>query len=143
MTRIERLDPIVSHTDKKQRLALQAVALSQSELEVEITKIGQLKSYKTEYLNKQAEKNKVYSAITLQEFIRFIDQLDQTIERQNEVIEMRRRTLDQKRLIWQSTRMNSKAMHKVVDNLHQAERVLEEKMEQKVMDELSQRKTLK
>lgn len=143
MTRTERLNPVVSHTDKKERQALQAMATCKNELEMELRKIDQLKSYKTEYLNKQAQKNMTYSSLELQEFKRFIDQLDQTISQQGEIVEMRRRALDHKRQTWQSTRINSKVMHKVVDNLNKAERLQEDKTEQKVMDELSQRKTLK
>lgn len=143
MTRTERLNPVVSHTDKKERQALQAMATCKNELEMELRKIEQLKSYKTEYLNKQSQKNMTYSSLELQEFKRFIDQLDQTISQQGEIVEMRRQTLDHKRKTWQSTRINSKVMHKVVDNLNKAERLQEDKIEQKVMDELSQRKILK
>ena len=143
MTRSERLDPVVSHTDKKELLALQAVAKSQNELEMELVKINQLKSYKTEYLNRQSTKDMVYSALELQEFNRFIDQLDHTIEQQAKIVAMRQQALDRKRQIWQANRINSKVMHKVVDNLHKAELLQEDKTEQKVMDELSQRKLLK
>ena len=143
MTRSERLNPVVSHTDKKELQALQAVAVSQNELEMEQVKIDQLKSYKTEYLNKQSTTGMVYSAIDLQEFNRFIGQLDQTIRQQAEIVELRRQALDSKRKIWQTNRINSKVIHKVVNNLHQSERLQADKTEQKVMDELSQRKSLK
>lgn len=143
MTRTERLKPVVSHTDKKERQALQAMATCKNELEMELRKIEQLKSYKTEYLNKQSQKNMTYSSLELQEFKRFIDQLDQTISQQGEIVEMRRQALDHKRKTWQATRINSKVMHKVVENLNTAERLQEDKTEQKVMDELSQRKNLK
>jgi flagellar FliJ protein len=143
MTRTERLNPVVSHTDKKERQALQAMATCKNELEMELRKIEQLKSYKTEYLNKQSQENMTYSSFELQEFKRFMDQLDQTISQQGEIVEMRRQALEHKRKTWQSTRINSKVMHKVVDNLNKAERLQEDKTEQKVMDELSQRKTLK
>lgn len=143
MTRTERLDPVVTHTDKKERQALQAVAASQRELDIELTKISQLKSYKAEYLNQHSTKNSIYSAIGLQEFNRFIDQLDQTIKQQSEIVEMRTQALNSKRNIWQATLINSKVMHKVVENLHKAELRQEDKIEQKVMDELSQRKSLK
>jgi flagellar export protein FliJ len=75
--------------------------------------------------------------------LRFIDQLDQTINRQSEVVEIRRKALDQKRKIWQSTRINSKVMHKVVDNINKVERLQEDKTEQIMMDELSQHKIIK
>ncbi len=143
MTRTERLNPVVSHTDKKEQQALQAMAICKKELEADLSKVEQLKSYKTEYLTKQSQQNMTYSSFQLQEFNRFIDQLDVTINRQGEIVEMRKKALDDKRKIWQSTRINSKVMHKVVDNINKAERLLEDKTEQKVMDELSQRKSLR
>lgn len=143
MTRTKRLSPVVSHADKKERQALQAMATCKNELEMELRKTEQLNAYKTEYINKQSQKNMTYSSFELQEFKRFIDQLDQTISQQNGIVEMRRQALDHKRKTWQLTRINSKVLHKVVDNLNKAERLEEDKTEQKVMDELSQRKTLK
>ena len=143
MTRSERLNPVVSHTDKKERQALQAMATCKNELEMELKKIEQLKSYKAEYLNNHSQKNMTYSSLELREFKRFIDQLDQTISQQDGIVTMRRKALDHKRGAWQSTRINSKVMHKVVDNINKAERLQEDKTEQKVMDELSQRKILK
>jgi flagellar FliJ protein len=143
MTRTERLKPVVSHTKKKEQQALQAMATCKNELESELRKIEQLKSYKTEYLNKQSQKNMTYSSVELQEFRRFIDQLDQTICQQGGIVDIRRKALDHKRKEWQSTRIKSKVIHKVVDNLNKAERLQEDKTEQKLMDELSQRKTFK
>jgi flagellar FliJ protein len=143
MTRIERLNPVVSHTEKKERQALQAMATCKNEHESELRKIEQLKSYKTEYLNKQSQENMTYSPVELQEFRRFIDQLDQTIDQQGKVVEIRRKALDHQRKVWQATRIKSKVIHKIVDNLKRAERLQEDRIEQKVMDELSQRKTLK
>jgi flagellar FliJ protein len=143
MTRIERLNPVVSHTEKKERQALQAMATCKNEHESELRKVEQLKSYKTEYMNKQSQENMTYSPFELQEFRRFIDQLDQTINQQGKIVEIRRKALDHQRKVWQAIRIKSKVIHKVVDNLKRAERLQEDRIEQKVMDELSQRKTLK
>lgn len=143
MTRTERLKPVVFHTQKKEQQALQAMATCKNELEMELRKIKQLETYKTEYLNKQSQINMTYSSFELQEFKRFIAQLDQTISQQGKIVEMRKQALDHKRTAWQSTRINSKVIHKVVDNLNKAERLQEEKIEQKLMDELSLSKALK
>ena len=140
MKRTDRLKPLVSHTNKKEQLALKAMTTSKNELEIELKNVKQLKSYKTEYMHKQSIKNVTYSSFELQEFKRFIDQLDQTIIQQREIVTMRRQALDHKWKIWQLTRVNLKAMHKAVDNLNKVERFKEEKIEQKVMDELYQRK---
>ena len=143
MKRTERLSPLVSHTNKKEQQALQAMATSKNELNMELRKVVQLRSYKADYMNKQSQKNVTYSSFELREFKRFVDQLDQTINRQSEIVEMRKQALEHKWKIWQLTRVNLKVMHKVVDNLNKVERLEVDKAEQKEMDELSQRKRLK
>jgi len=143
MKRTERLSPLVSHTNKKEQQALQAMATSKNELNMELRKVEQLRSYKADYMNKQSQKNVTYSSFELREFKRFVDQLDQTINRQSEIVEMRKQALEHKWKIWQLTRVNLKVMHKVVDNLNKVERLEVDKAEQKEMDELSQRKRLK
>jgi flagellar FliJ protein len=108
-----------------------------------LKKVDQLKSYKIDYMDKQSLKNVTYSSFELQEFKRFVDQLDQIIIQQGAIVTMRTKALDHRRKIWQLTRVNLKVMDKVVDNLNKVERLKEDKAEQKVMDELSQRKTQK
>ncbi len=141
MTRTERLDPIVQHVDKKQQAALKAVTLSQGQVEAEKNKFQQLSNYRSEYLNHQQKCS--CSAIELQEYHRFLDQLDLTIKQQLELIEQREIELEQKRKIWQETRVNSKVMHKAVENLQQQEDVVKQHIEQKAMDEFSLRKLSK
>jgi flagellar FliJ protein len=143
MTRIERLGPVVKHSDKKEKQALEAMAFSQGELELEQNKLGQLESYKKEYLQNQRQKNRIYSALELREYQRFLTQLDQSIEHQFEVINLRQKELEYKRDSWQAMHKEAKVMHKVVDNLQRQEAVLQARNEQKQMDELSQRKNLK
>ena len=143
MTRTERLQPVVQHTENKEKKALEAMAQSQGELVLEKTKLSQLRSYKKEYFQNHSQQNRVYSAIEMQEFNRFLAQLDQSIEQQTKVIELRDKELDYKRKSWQTTHMKSKVMNKVVDNLQRQEQILKSRLEQKQMDELSQRKNFK
>jgi flagellar export protein FliJ len=119
MTRSQRLHPVVQHTDKKEQRALQEVAVS---LEKKKYDIG------------------VFTPHELQEFNRFLQQLDQTIERQIEVVELRQQELSQKRQLWNAMRIDSKKMHKVVEKLQQQEFVEQERKEQKDLDEFAQRK---
>lgn len=143
MTRTQRLNPVIHHTDKKQQEALKAVAISQQALDQERLKLSQLKSYKLEYEQRHAQENHVYQALELNEFKRFLAQLDNTISQQQQVIDLRVRELEHKRGLWQTTRVNSKVIHKVVENIHRQVKKEEQKIEQKVMDEFSQRKFTK
>ena len=140
MTRSQRLHPVVEHTDKKERRALQEVAVSKNLLEIEQARQLQLQNYKLEYLEKKKYDIGVFTPHELQEFNRFLQQLDQTIERQMELVEVRQQELLQKRQLWNAMRIDSKKMHKVVEKLQQQESVEQERKEQKALDEFAQRK---
>ena len=140
MTRTQRLRPVVEHTDKKQQRALQEVVQSQAEFEMEKNRLAQLQDYKIDYLQKKKYDIGVFTPIELQEFNRFMQQLDHTIERQMELVEQRRLALEHKRQRWTATRVDSKKMHRVVEKLHQQEVIEQERKEQKELDEFSQRR---
>lgn len=139
MTRTQRLRPVVQHKDKKEQQALLQVAQSQGLLDGEQTRLTQLQDYKLEYLQKKKYDIGVFTPIELQEFNRFMQQLDQTIERQMEVVSVRQQELEHKRQLWTETRIDSKKMHKVVEKLQQQEFVEQERKEQKALDEFALR----
>ena len=139
MTRTQRLRPVVQHTDKKEQRALQEVAQSQAVLGGEQTRLAQLQDYKLEYLQKKKYDIGVFTPVELQEFNRFMQQLDQTIEKQMELVALRQQELEYKRQLWTVTRIDSKKMHKVVEKLQQQEVVEQERKEQKALDEFAQR----
>ena len=140
MTRTQRLHPVVQHVDKKRQRALQEVARSQGVLEMESNRLEQLKDYKLEYLQKKKYDIGVFTPVQLQEFNRFMQQLDETIERQMDVVELRKRELEQKREAWNLTRIDANKMNRVVEKLEYQEFVEAERKEQKALDEFSQRK---
>ena len=139
MTRTRRLRPVVQHTDKKEQQALQQVAQSQGILEIEQARQAQLQDYKLDYLQKKKHDMGVFTPLELQEFNRFMQQLDATIERQMDVVQLRQRELEQKREVWNASRIDSKVMHKVVEKLQKQEFVEQERREQKELDEFTQR----
>jgi len=139
MTRTQRLRPVVQHKDKKEQHALQEVAQSQGMLDGEQTRLTQLQDYKLEYLQKKKYDIGVFTPIEIQEFNRFMQQLDQTIERQMELVSARQQELEHKRQLWTATRIDSKKMHKVVEKLQQQEFVEQERKEQKALDEFALR----
>lgn len=141
MTRTQQFDPVVQHADKKEQDALQVVAQSQNLVSIEQNKLLQLEKYRTEYFNKQEQTQLSCSAIELQEFNRFLAQLDDTIKKQKDIIQLRERELEYKRVSWRETRINSKVMHQVVENLQREEQIQQLRSEQKAMDEFSQRKS--
>ena len=140
MTRTQRLRPVVQHTDNKERHALQEVARSQGVLEIEQSRLEQLRDYKLDYLQKRKYDIGLFTPVELQEFNRFMQQLDQTIERQMDLVQLRQQELEQKRELWTATRIDSRKMHKVVEKLQRQEFVEQERKDQKALDEFAQRK---
>ena len=143
MTRTQRLAPVVQHTDNKERRALQEVAQSQAVFEGEQQRLTQLQDYKLEYLQKKKYDIGVFTPIELQEFNRFMQQLDQTIQQQMKLVALRQQELDRKREQWTATRIDSKKMHKVVEKLQRQEVVELERREQKTLDEFALRASSK
>lgn len=142
MTRSKKLKPVVQHVDKREQKALQAVAFSQQQLRQQQLRLQQLIDYKQEYIEQHTQP-KTCSALQMQEFQRFLAQLDDTILRQQDVVAMAERELDIKRNHWKLSRSKSEAMHKVVDRIHSSELKKAEKIEQKMMDEAALRCALK
>lgn len=139
MTRTERLQPVVEHTDKKEQQALREVAQSQDALDGERSLLQKLLDYKQEYLQRAEPQSELFSPLQLQEFNRFMQQLETTIEGQRGVIERCEAELERKRRDWQATRLDAQVMHKVVDRLEREESVQHERKEQKNQDEFAQR----
>jgi flagellar FliJ protein len=140
MTRIERLQPVIQLNDKKEQRALQEVAKRQIAVEAEQTRLNQLNDYKDEYLQSKNSDSGLFNALELQEFSRFLDQLDNTIGHQEEIVRLRELELERQRRCWITTRIDSKKIHKVVENFQQQEQVELGRKEQKLLDEFSQRK---
>ena len=115
------------------------VAQSQGMLELEQARQAQLQDYRLEYLQRKKNDIGVFTPLELQEFNRFMQQLDATIEQQMEVVQLRQREVEQKREIWQASRIDAKVMHKVVEKLQKQEFVEQERKEQKALDEFTQR----
>ncbi|MBC8212004.1 MAG: flagellar export protein FliJ [Gammaproteobacteria bacterium] len=140
MTRTKKLQPVVQHVDQKEQTALQAVAASQRQLELQQTRLTQLREYKTEYTDRHLQPQSIiYTAFQFQEYNRFLTQLDETIQRQEQVMQMALREVEIKRQKWKLSHSRSEAMHKVVDRIQATEFQQAEKLEQKLMDEVALR----
>lgn len=142
--RTKKLQPVVSHVDKNEQNAMQAVAFSQQQLQLQQEILQKLYDYKQEYIDGQGQQGQVScSALQLQEFNRFLAQLDETIRKQQQVVDMAEREVEIKRLKWQDQRSRSQAMHKVVDRIQAIEQHHVERNEQKFMDEIALRNAIK
>ncbi len=140
MTRTRRLQPVVAHSDQQEKQALQELARSQAMYEVEQQRLQQLQDYRRDYLERSQQDPGVCTPMQLQEFNRFIQQLDTTIERQRELVGIREQELEQKRLCWRDRRIDARVLHKAVDRIRRQELRDQERSEQKSMDEFALRR---
>ncbi len=140
MSRTERLQPIVQHAINKEQTALQEVSQAQARLMDEKSKHARLLEFRREYQNKAAQGEQVCSAHQLQEFTRFLYQLETTIMQQRSLIQQRQVELDQRREAWSLKRKDSKVMHNAVDKMQHQELIENDRSEQKELDDLVQQK---
>ena len=107
-------------------------------------KLQQLTDYSNEYASQHTGAQSIsYSSIQLQEYNRFFNQLSDTIVQQTQIVAMAQREVEVKQQKWKLTRSRSDAMHKVVDKIEASEMRQAEKIEQKFMDEVALRISLK
>ncbi len=144
MTRTKKLAPVVDHVEKNEQTALQSVAFSQQQLQQQLNRLNQLVEYKQEYAERHNQGVAIsYSSVQLQEFNRFLHQLDETIKQQQHVVVMAEREVEIKRQQWKLTHSRSNAIHKMVDRIQVDEEKQEQKKEQRFMDEISLRNALR
>ncbi len=144
MLRTKKLAPVVKHVENKEQTALQAVVYSQQQLQVQTDRLEQIIIYKKEYSDRHVTPHaESYSSHQFKEINRFIAQLDDTIKQQQKVVELAQREVEIKHVKWESTRTRSDAMHKMIDRLQAGELKLEQKSDQKLMDEVALRSSLK
>jgi flagellar export protein FliJ len=102
--------------------------------------LNQLFEYQKEYAERHNQGVTIsYSSVQLQEFNRFLHQLDETIKQQQQVVAMAEREVEIKRQKWKLTHSRSNAIHKMVDKIQMDEDRQEQKKEQRFMDEISLR----
>ncbi len=142
--RTKKLEPVVRHVDKNEQDAMQAVAYARQQLQMQQEILEKLRGYKAEYTGDRPHAHGTsFSALQLQEFNRFLAQLDETIRKQQQTIELAQRELDIKLGNWQAQRSRAQAMHKVVDRLQASEHHQQQRSEQKLMDEFALRNLIK
>lgn len=142
--RTKKLQPVIKHVDSNEQNAMQAVAFSQKQLALQEEILQKLHDYKQEYIDGHAQSTgTAVSAMQLQEYSRFLMQLDETIRKQQQVVDMAEREVEIKRIKWHDHRSRAQAMHKVVDRIEADEHQHAQVLEQKFMDEIALRNTLK
>ena len=144
MSRSDRLKPIIKFKDQQQQQSLQDMADSKTRWEAQQTQLDNLYLYQGEYHQKQAHENdKITLNVTqLLEERRFIDQLESTIKQQILIVKQAEREYQIKQQHWIRLKNDMTAVEHLVENLHDDERKLADKQEQKLLDEYGLRRKI-
>lgn len=144
--RTKKLKPVVQYVDRNEQEAMRAVGFSQQQLHLQNEILQKLLDYKNEYLTRHTNAGmggEAFSVMQLQEFNRFIAQLDQTIVQQKQAVANAQREVEFKIQKWLERRSRSQAMHKVVERISAGEEQQLQASEQKIMDEMALRRVIK
>lgn len=138
MKRSERLKPIMALAEQKERDAASALGFLKNKIDAEEQKKIQLKEYGLEYHQQIIESGKQgVSGATLRRHYEFMTKLNDASHQQNGHIEELQEQVSQVQQYWLGTQGKLKAFEKLVEKAQKEEQVVQDKQDQKVMDELS------
>jgi flagellar FliJ protein len=136
MKRSKRLAPVVNIAVKATDSALTEMGKANAAWLKEKQQLEELQHYKADYLNRFRQGNSaLMSAQKVLELRGFLAQLDQTIQVQEQQVEIVYQQLERTRSVWQKTRSKEQVMQSLVERYHQEETQVALKQEQQLSDE--------
>lgn len=139
-SRAARLAPVVEMAERAEREAARQMAHMQGLLAKAEAQLGVLERYRGDYQQQWiSEGSKGVSGQWLMNYQRFLSQLETAIGQQLQSIEWHRHNLNKARESWQQRYTRVEGLRKLVQRYLDEARAAEDKREQKLLDELSQR----
>ncbi|SDH42745.1 flagellar FliJ protein [Pseudomonas flavescens] len=139
-SRAARLAPVVEMAEKAEREAALQLGRAQGLLGQAQGKLADLENYLQGYQQQwMNEGQRGVSGQWLMNYQRFLSQLDSAIAQQNQAVAWHRSNLDKMRDAWQQRYARLEGLRKLVQRYIDEARLAEDKREQKLLDELSQR----
>jgi len=138
--RAARLAPVVDMAEKAEREAALQLGRAQGLLGQAQGKLADLEKYLQGYQQQWiSEGERGVSGQWLMNYQRFLSQLDVAIAQQQQAVNWHRNNLDKVREVWQQRYARLEGLRKLVQRYLDEARLAEDKREQKLLDELSQR----
>ncbi len=134
LTRLKMLVDLAEQDVEKAALTLREL---QSQQAFVSRQLNDLKAYLQEYVAKMTTSGQFFLPIQLQTTQAFIDKLNQAIVNQHAQLGALDKNVDAAQAQWLDKRVRYNALHKVYTKRLEQAQQLEEKQEQKAMDELS------
>ena len=138
--RIKRLGFVLKMAADKEQKDLQTWGVYQQQLEQEQTKLSQLEEYIAEYRNTlTAQQNSMIQGGQVQNTIAFIEQIKEACGHQQAQINLIQQQAEGAKRVYLEARAKAEALRKLIIKLRNQASAVEEKQEQKMMDEFAAR----
>ena len=139
MKRSERLEKINAINHGMETLAGANLANTQAEYASQVNQLEQLMVYKAEYADKFTERMKGdISANELQDYRYFFASIDAAITQQQSMVHHFKRLVEKSREEWLNRHQEVQKINQVSSSLRRTEQVARSRIEQKVLDEITQ-----
>ncbi|AZV25977.1 MULTISPECIES: flagellar export protein FliJ [Pseudomonas] len=140
LSRAARLAPVVDMAEKAEKTAVQRLGYFQGQVKVAESKLADLHAFRLDYSEQWIVRGSTgVSGQWLLGFQGFLAQLDTAVDQQRQSLQWHQNNLDKARDAWQQAFARVEGLRKLVQRyLDEAQRA-EDKREQKLLDELSQR----
>lgn len=138
--RAARLAPVVEMAQKAEREAARLMGRCQAQLAQAEGKLGDLERYRGDYQQQWiTQGSQGVSGQWLTNYQRFLSQLEAAVSQQNQSVAWHRENLNRARDTWQQRYARLEGLKKLVQRYRDEARLAEDKREQRLLDELSQR----
>lgn len=139
-SRAARLAPVVDMAEKAEKTAVQRLGHFQGQVRLAETKLGELEKFRSDYQQQWIDKGAHgVSGQWLMNYQRFLNQLETAVSQQRQSLNWHQNNLNKARGEWQKAYARVEGLRKLVQRYIDEARALEDKREQKLLDELSQR----
>ncbi|QDG56228.1 MULTISPECIES: flagellar export protein FliJ [Pseudomonas] len=139
-SRAARLAPVVDMAEKAEKTAVQRLGYFQGQVRLAESKLGDLERFRSEYQQQWIERGtQGVSGQWLMGYQGFLNQLETAVGQQRQSLAWHQNNLDKARESWQQAFARVEGLRKLVQRYIDEARALEDKREQKLLDELSQR----
>ena len=138
--RAARLAPVVDMAESAEKAAAQRLGHFQGQVNLANSKLGDLENFRAEYQSQWVDRgSQGVSGQWLRSYQYFLNQLETAVSQQRQSLVWHENNLTKARETWQQAYARVEGLRKLVQRYADEARQLEDKREQKLMDELSQR----
>jgi flagellar FliJ protein len=140
MSRAARLAPVVEMAESVEKKAAQRVGHFQGQVNLSHAKLAELEKFRSGYQEQwMTHGSRGVSGQWLMNYQRFLNQLETAVAQQHKSLAWHQGNLNSARVVWQKAYARVEGLRKLVLRYAEEARRLEDRREQRLLDELSQR----